>query len=81
MTGLPPCQDLLPETPPSNGIIEGSGKPDVNNLIFLLTIFNNMVGGFVYVKKKWYLCIVGLVITFDGRGTDVSWGVLREPAL
>jgi len=52
----------------------GSGKPDVNNLIFLLTIFNNMVGGFVYVKKKWYLCIVGLVITFDGRGTGCFVG-------
>lgn len=59
----------------------GSGLCHVDNFIFLLTIFNRWGNKFGNVKKKPYLCIVGLVITFDGRGTDVSWGVLREPAL
>jgi hypothetical protein len=40
-----------------------------------------MVGGFGNVKKKPYLCIVIMIQFSYGRGTDVSWGVLREPAL
>jgi hypothetical protein len=52
-----------------------------NNLICLRTILYSMVGGFVYVNYIVYLCIVIMIQFSHGRGTDVSWGVLREPAL
>ena len=45
-------------------------------------IFTNKVRGmFVYVNYIVYLCIVIMIRFSHGRGTDVSWGVLREPAL
>ena len=47
----------------------GSGLCHVDNLIFLLTFFYRWGGGFVYVKKKWYLCIVIMIQFSYGRGT------------
>jgi hypothetical protein len=59
----------------------GLGIWGVYNLICLRTILYSMVGGFVYVNHIVYLCIVIMIRFSHGRGTDVSWGVLREPAL
>ena len=56
------------------GYKEGLGIWGVYNFIFLLTIFNSMVGGFGNVKKKPYLCIVIMIQFSYGRGTDCFVG-------
>ena len=50
----------------------GSGLCHVNNLIFLYGIFYSRGRGFVYVKKKSYLCIVIMIQFSYGRGTGCS---------
>ena len=53
----------------------------VNNFIFLLTIFNSMVGGFVYVNHNDYLCIVIMIRFSHGRGTDCFVGCSKGTCL
>ena len=81
MTGSLPILEVYWVPPPLMGYKGGLGIWGVYNLICLRTILYSMVGGFVYVNYIVYLCIVIMIRFSHGRGTDVSWGVLREPAL
>jgi hypothetical protein len=74
MMGSLPILEVYQNTPPLMGYKEGLGIWGVYNFIFLLTIFNSMVGGFGNVKKKPYLCIVIMIQFSYGRGTDCFVG-------
>ena len=74
MMGSLPILEVYWGTPPLMGYKGGLGIWGVYNLICLGTIFNSMVGGFVYVNYIVYLCIVIMIRFSHGRGTDCFVG-------
>ena len=81
MTGSLPILEVYWGTPPLMGYKGGLGIWGVYNFIFLLTIFNSMVGGFVYVNHNDYLCIVIMIRFSHGRGTDCFVGCSKGTCL
>jgi len=81
MMGSLPILEVYWVTPPLMGYKGGLGIWGVYNLICLGTIFNSMVGGFVYVNYIVYLCIVIMIRFSHGRGTDCFVGCFKGTCL